>query len=130
MEPEDYDAYIAELSDRGGAQTQTNMDDLEVFYSKELKRMFISERVNITSKFAPESDLAQHVKNYAEELNKFEDLVAIVSESDIEARFSRIRTEETNIANWTADLIRTEMNTELALLNSGTIRANGIFEAG
>lgn len=106
------------------------MDDLEVFYAKELKRMFISERVNITSRFAPERDLVLHVKQYADELKKFEDLVAIVSDVDIEARFSRIRTEETNIANWTADLIRTEMNTDLAVINTGTIRANGIFEAG
>lgn len=49
---------------------------------------------------------------------------------DIEARFSRIRTQETNIGNWTADLIRTEMNTQIALVNTGTIRANGVFDAG
>lgn len=106
------------------------MEDLEVFYSKRLKRMYISERVNITAKFAPERDLVLHVKLYAEELKKFEEIVAIVSDVDIEARFSRIRTEETNIANWTADLIRTEMDTDISLMNTGTIRANGIFKAG
>lgn len=41
-----------------------------------------------------------------------------------------MRTQETNLGNWTADLIRTELDTEVALLNTGTIRANGIFEAG
>lgn len=106
------------------------MEDLELFYSKRLKRMYISERVNITTKFAPERDLVLHVKLYAEELKKFEEMVAIVSEVDIEARFSRIRTQETNIGNWTADLIRTEMDTQITLLNTGTIRANGIFKAG
>ena len=106
------------------------MEDLELFYCAKLKRMFVSEKVNITSKFAPMPDLAQHVKEYAEELKKFEQKIAVVSEVDIEARFSRIRTEETNIGNWTADLIRTEMDTDIALVNTGTIRANGVFEAG
>lgn len=92
--------------------------------------MYVSERVNITPKFAPQRDLVLHVKQYADELKKFEDKVAIVSDVDIEARFSRIRTEETNVANWTADLLLTEMNTEMSLINTGTIRANGVFEAG
>lgn len=92
--------------------------------------MFISERVNITTKFAPERDIFIHVRKYAEELKRFEQMVAMVSEVDIEARFSRLRTEETNIGNWTVDLIRTELGTDVVLLNSGTIRANGIFEAG
>lgn len=106
------------------------MDDLEVFYCKSLKRMFISERVNITSKFAPERDIVVHVKKYADELKAFEKEIAIVSEVDIEARFSRLRTEETNLANWTADLIRTEMEADVTLINTGTIRANALFEAG
>lgn len=121
---------MEELKERGAAQTQTYMEDLEVFYSKDLQRMYISEKVNITQKFAPERDLVVHVKQYADELKKFEDMVAIISDVDIEARFSRIRTEETNIGNWTADLIRTEMNTEIAIINTGTIRANGVFSAG
>lgn len=57
---------------RGENQQTTNMEDLDVFYSRDLKRMYISEKVNITAKFAPEPDLAHHVKEYADELKKFE----------------------------------------------------------
>lgn len=85
------------------------MEDIEVFYSEHMKRMFISERVNITNKFVPSRHVAIHVKKYAEELKKFEEEIAFISEVDIEARFSRLRTEETNLGNWTIDLIRTEM---------------------
>ena len=92
--------------------------------------MFISEKVDITNKFVPERDVQLHVNQYADELKKFEDMVAIVSEVDLEARFSRLRTQETNLGNWTVDILRTEFNTDLAILNSGTIRANGVFDAG
>lgn len=49
---------------------------------------------------------------------------------DLECRFSRVRTEETNLANLVADLMRTELEADLALTNGGSLRANTIFEAG
>ena len=50
---------------------------------------------------------------------------------EIEARFERLRYEETNCANFVADVIRTEYdNAELALVNCGTLRSNAIIPAG
>ena len=40
------------------------LSDLEVFYSKMLQRMFISERINITGNFAKDTELERHVQHY------------------------------------------------------------------
>ena len=40
------------------------LSDLEVFYSKKLRRMFISERINITGHFAKDAELERHVQHY------------------------------------------------------------------
>lgn len=48
----------------------------------------------------------------------------------MEARFSRIRTEETNLGNLAADLLRTEMQTDFALSHAGDLRANCIYHEG
>ena len=48
--------------DRFKQWVETNaLSDLEVFYSKKLRRMFISERVNITARFAKDAELERHV---------------------------------------------------------------------
>lgn len=45
-------------------------DLLETFYNPELKRMFISERVNVTRKFAPLKDISLHVESYVNQLRE------------------------------------------------------------
>lgn len=48
----------------------------------------------------------------------------------LEARFSRVRTEETNLGNFVADLIRTLWNTDIGLTNGGNLRANQVIPKG
>ena len=49
---------------------------------------------------------------------------------DIEGRFTRIRTEETNLGNLMADLARSELGTDFGLYNGGYLRSNIIFNRG
>ena len=71
-----------------------------------------------------------HIHNYTEKLNKQLDKPCFYSEVDLEGRFSRVRTEETNLGNFTADLMRTELGTDFALSNGGCLRSNAIFPEG
>lgn len=49
----------------------------------------------------------------------------------LEGRFEFLRTEETNLSNMIADIFYTEYaNTDLVLLNSGTLRSNSVWQAG
>mmetsp|Transcript_141091 Transcript_141091/g.367249 ORF Transcript_141091/g.367249 Transcript_141091/m.367249 type:complete len:1799 (+) Transcript_141091:59-5455(+) len=49
---------------------------------------------------------------------------------DLDSRFASIRTRETNIGNFIADVMRKGLNADLAIINSGTLRADAIIEAG
>ena len=52
------------------------------------------------------------------------------SETALETRFKYIRIGETNLTNFYADLIKAQFETEIAVYNSGTIRADELFEPG
>ena len=67
---------------------------------------------------------------HAKELNEKLEMQAGYSGVEIEGRFSRIRTEETNLGNLIADLERSELGTDFGLGNGGDLRANCVFEKG
>lgn len=95
-----------------------------------MKRYFINEKVLVTEAFEPDAEIAKHTAVYSKELNALLDKPAGYSSVDWEARFSRVRTEETNLANFVADIMRTESQTDFSLGNGGCLRANCIFQKG
>lgn len=48
----------------------------------------------------------------------------------LDTRFSELRTQETNFANFYTDVIRKEVQSDIVLINSGTIRSDCIFPSG
>ena len=48
----------------------------------------------------------------------------------LETRFSQVRTQETNFANFFADCIRYDLHADVSIINSGTIRSDCIFPVG
>ena len=48
----------------------------------------------------------------------------------LEARFQKVRTQETNLGNFVADAMRRGTATDIAILNSGTLRADCVMNAG
>ena len=67
---------------------------------------------------------------YTESLNEELDKLACYIGCDFEGRFTRVRTEETNMGNWCADLCRSELQTDFGLSNGGSLRANSVFNEG
>jgi 2',3'-cyclic-nucleotide 2'-phosphodiesterase (5'-nucleotidase family) len=49
---------------------------------------------------------------------------------DLDARFGMVRTQETNCGNWIADVMRQGCKADIGLCNSGTLRADIIYEPG
>ena len=93
--------------------------------------MFISEKIKVTrDEFEPDLKLSQHVNYY---MNKFEERLNVAvgsSAVNLDGRFSRIRTEETNLGNLMADLMRTEYAADIAICMAGMFRANNVFPRG
>ena len=84
----------------------------------------------ITGALAPDPELQAVVDHYQCELeaNMQEEIGWV--DCDLDGRFSYIRTEETNLGNLITDIMRKATRTDVALLNSGTLRSNAIHDAG
>lgn len=104
--------------------------NLGIHYCTSLKRLYVCEKVDVDSKFPPDPETEMHVLKFTESLNEQLDLLAGYTHCDFEARFSRVRTEETNLGNWCADMVRSELQADFGLSNGGSLRANNVFPAG
>ncbi|CAD8191402.1 unnamed protein product [Paramecium pentaurelia] len=68
----------------------------------------------------------QKIKVYNEKTQKTIGFIA----NDLEARFMIVRSVETTTANLFSDIIRLEFQTDIAILNCGTVRADEYFSSG
>lgn len=68
--------------------------------------------------------MAEIVHNYSSELNKELDKLLGYVDCDLELRFSRIRSLETNFPNIIVDIFTYLTNSDCMILNSGTLRAD------
>jgi 5'-nucleotidase len=74
-------------------------------------------------------DFAAAMSKYKEKLAELSVLVGGASVA-LDARSATSRTEETNIANYIADAFRLATQSDVALVNGGSIRADTIISAG
>ena len=62
------------------------------------------------------------VDKYTAEMRELRTIPIVSLARPIDTRFGRVRTQETNIGSFTADLLRSYCQTDIALVNSGTFR--------
>ncbi|KAK7498038.1 hypothetical protein BaRGS_00010626 [Batillaria attramentaria] len=79
------------------------------------------ERVDLTSDFPQDPDMEEIVHQM---------LVLGSMGVNLEGRFSIVRTMETNLGNFITDIMLAATHSEVALLNSGTIRSDRIHPKG
>lgn len=89
-----------------------------------------SRRIDVTSEDLPDPDLAQIIKGYEELVNKGMDVIVGRSKVRLDANFSSIRTKETNIGNFLAEVISRATGADVAILQAGAIRADRFIEPG
>jgi 5'-nucleotidase len=121
VEKQDADVYLESVA---------GTKDLQVDYSEATQRLYICEKVTITKRFEPDAEVHQHTQGYCEQVNKKLDIEACYADVELEGRFNRLRTQETNLGNWMADLVRSEFQTDFGLSNGGSMRANQVFSRG
>ena len=88
------------------------------------------KKVEITKEFAPHEGLQKTIDEYWVELDKKLEHVAGYTALDFDARFTSIRTIETNVGNFVADAVRFTNKTDCCLLNSGCFRTDEIIPTG
>jgi len=89
-----------------------------------------AEHVEISSSIREDPDMKCFVDECVSKVGAAMDKVIGETAVDLDSRFASIRTRETNIGNFIADVMRKGLNADLAVINSGTIRADGIIEKG
>lgn len=75
----------------------------------------------------------QHLRDYVEELmkeySKYDEVVGY-TDVPLETQFVKIRTEESNLGNFFADLSRLYYDTDIAAINAGLIRNDSYIPKG
>src|SRR5574341_624881 len=84
----------------------------------------------VSRRVVPDPTVEELVRAYAKRLDVELDVVIGRTDAPLEAHGARLRTQETNVGDFVADLMRERMGTDLALLNGGAIRTNRTVPAG
>lgn len=88
------------------------------------------DHVAIESEIAEDEEMKVHVEACEALVGSAMDEVIGYCAVDLDARFASIRTMETSIGNFITDVMREQMKTDIAFINSGTLRADAVFDKG
>lgn len=90
-----------------------------------------NRRVAVDPKAAEEDpEIVEALKDIQEMISASMEKVIGTTKVDLDARFSEIRTKETNISNLIASLMTRSTGCDVAILNAGTLRADRILPKG
>jgi 5'-nucleotidase len=84
----------------------------------------------VSARVPPAPAMAALVEGYARQTRDMLATVVGRSAVPLEARASRLRTSETNLGNFVADVMRERLGADVALTNGGGIRSEQEFPAG
>ena len=87
-------------------------------------------RTEVTSEFAEDPEVKAVVDGFSRQLGHQMGAVIGASSVDLDGRFEVLRTQESNLGNFVADIWRHSAGAEIALLNSGTIRSDQVHPSG
>lgn len=88
------------------------------------------QRVDVKPEDDPDEEVLNSIQQYKDEVYQSMDNVVGRTKVRLDARFSEIRTKETNISNFLAELLTRSTGADIALFNAGTIRADRFIEKG
>ncbi|KAH8274633.1 hypothetical protein KR026_008794 [Drosophila bipectinata] len=86
--------------------------------------------VDVTAKIPEDPDLKQELSKYAKFIeSKLSDVMGVFS-VELDGRFSRVRTQETNLGNWVCDVVLAAVGADVVILNGGTFRSDRVHPVG
>ncbi|KAH8280370.1 hypothetical protein KR018_003630 [Drosophila ironensis] len=86
--------------------------------------------VDVTAKIPEDPELKQELSKYAKFIeSKLSDVMGVFS-VELDGRFSRVRTQETNLGNWVCDVVLAAVGADVVILNGGTFRSDRVHPIG
>ena len=89
-----------------------------------------ARRVEVGTDTVPDAATAEIVEEFEELVGKKMDAVIGATSVALDARFKTIRSSESNVANFVADILREGTGANMTILNSGTLRADRMIGPG
>ncbi|GMH72035.1 hypothetical protein TrST_g2555 [Triparma strigata] len=89
-----------------------------------------TERVVIDDSVPEDAEMKEVVGQYLGVLGAEMEKKIGHTNVDLEGRFSKVRTQETNLGNFVTDIMRRGTSSDVAILNSGTLRADSVIPQG
>jgi 5'-nucleotidase len=91
---------------------------------------FTCRRFSINKNMEEDGGIKEIIRTYLESLKQELEKKIGFTKSPLEARFDRVRTQETNVGNLITDVTRFFTNSEVVLINSGSCRADSVVGPG
>jgi len=130
----DHDYCVEEVNKVHIVKSGTDFRDLSAIWLKrrvgENVEIVSMEHIEINSKVPEDSEVAELVSNTLRKIGLNLNRVLGETAVPLDARFAEIRTKETNISNFVADILRNATFADVALINAGTIRLDAIIPKG
>jgi 5'-nucleotidase len=116
-------------------KTNCNEEDLSKiendFIVNQTKKLIINcKKVEITSDIEPDAGMQEVIDGFWKELKVKMEQPAGYTGVELDARFDQIRSKETNIGNFVADVVRYVYKTDTVILNSGSLRTDELIPQG
>ena len=130
----EHDPLVAEegktLITKGGSDARY-LVQVDLWLTREGKLVERSWRFReVSRRVASDPAVEELVRAYAARLDRELDVVVGRTDAPLEARTSKLRTQETNLGDFVADLMRERLQTDAAFVNGGAIRTNRTVPAG
>jgi 5'-nucleotidase len=77
------------------------------------------EKIDVTSSYAEDAELKAELNHYSEMIEEKMGIVLGNFSVELDARFAKIRTSETNLGNWICDIALASTGADVCMINSG-----------
>lgn len=89
------------------------------------------EPINVTSTLYTENqELKDILRTYSDQIESRMDEVMGNFSTELDGRFSIIRSQETNLGDWVCDVVLSATGADVVIMNSGTFRSDQLHPAG
>ena len=89
-----------------------------------------TERIDVSPDDEQDEEAVKAIERYKRLVDESMDTIVGRTKVRLDARFSEIRTKETNVGNFLAELMACGTGADVAILNAGTIRADRFVDKG
>lgn len=106
------------------------LSKIDILFKEDNSVELSIDKVEIVSTFEEDIILKKEIDEFTSVMEGQMDTVLCHFLCDLDGRFSSIRTQETNLGNLFSDIMLTSTGSDIAILNSGTLRKDEIHPKG